>query len=130
MTEFDAATLYAGLLLLIFLGLKINVGRARSAAKVSVGDGGNESLIRAMRTQSNAVEDVPICLIGLFALAALHAPVVLIHGLGGALVIARLSHAFGLGTSSKLNFGRGFGTAVTALVMLVTAGSCLWYALT
>lgn len=130
MTQFEAATLYTGLLILLFLGLKINVGRARAGAKVSVGDGGDESLTRAMRTQANAVEDVPVSLIGLFALAGLSAPVLLIHGLGGALVVARLAHAFGLGTSSRLNFGRGFGTAVTSLVMLVTAGACVWFAVT
>lgn len=129
MNQFEAAALYTGLMVLIFLGLKINVGRVRFGAKISVGDGGNEGLMRTMRVQANAVEDVPIALIGLLALAALAAPVWLVHALGGTLVIARLLHAFGLGSSSERNFGRAAGTLGSAVVLLVTAGACIWFAL-
>ncbi|MCI4644647.1 MAG: MAPEG family protein [Hyphomonadaceae bacterium] len=129
MTQFEAATLYAGLLVLLLLALKVNTGRARGGAKITIGDGGNDSLIRAMRTHANAVEDVPITLIGIFALAGLSAPLALIHALGASLVVTRLLHALGLGRNSGTSFGRFAGTLGTLLVMLVTAGACLWFAL-
>jgi uncharacterized membrane protein YecN with MAPEG domain len=129
MTQFEAAALYIGLMVLVFLGLKLNVGRVRAGAKVSVGDGGNEGLIRAMRVQANAVEDAPVALLGLLALAGLAAPVWLIHALGGTLVVSRLLHAFGLGSSARRNLGRSVGTLGSGLVLLVTAGACVWFAL-
>ena len=42
---------------------------------------------RAIRVQGNAVEDVPVVLLGLLGLAALAAPVVLIHALGGSFLV-------------------------------------------
>ncbi len=128
MTGLEAASLYTALLILLFLGLKLNVGRARLKAKVSMGDGGDEGLIRAMRTQMNAVEDVPIILLGIFGLAFLEAPVQLVHGLGGGLVAMRLAHAVGLGGLAGAGVGRAIGTLGTAIIMVATAGSCIWFA--
>jgi hypothetical protein len=130
MTAFAAATLYFGLFGLLMLALKINVGRVRGKEKVMFGDGANEAMQRAIRAQGNAVEDVPIVLIGIAGLAALSAPVVLIHALGSSFFAARILHAIGLGGSSGSSFGRMAGTLVVLIVMLVTAGACIWYALT
>jgi uncharacterized protein len=130
MTAFAAATLYFGLFGLLMLGLKMNVGRVRSAQKVGFGDGNNEAVQRAIRVQGNAVEDVPFVLIGIAGLAALAAPVLLIHGLGASFLVGRLLHAVGLGGSSGTSFGRLFGTVISMIVMLVTSGACIWFALT
>ncbi|MEQ8299710.1 MAG: MAPEG family protein [Hyphomonas sp.] len=130
MTAFAAATLYFGLFGLLMLALKMNVGRVRSKEKVMFGDGANEAMQRAIRVQGNAVEDIPIVLIGIAGLAALSAPVVLIHALGGSFLVARILHAVGLGGSSGSSFGRLVGTLVTLIVKLVTAGACIWFALT
>ena len=130
MTSMQAATLYARLFCLFMLVLKANVGRVRTQHKVGFGDGGNQPLQRSLRVQGNAVEDVPVVLFGLLGLGALAAPALLIHGIGGSFLIGRILHAFGLGGSSGSSFGRSVGTLITALVMLVTAGSCAWYALT
>lgn len=130
MTAFAAATLYFGLFGLLILALKINVGRVRGKEKVMFGDGANEAMQRAIRVQGNAVEDVPIVLIGIAGLAALSAPVMLIHALGGSFLAGRILHAIGLGGSSGSSFGRMVGTLVTLIVQLVTAGACIWFALT
>ncbi|MEQ9436356.1 MAPEG family protein [Hyphomonas sp.] len=130
MTAFAAATLYFGLFGLLMLALKINVGRVRGKEKVMFGDGANEAMQRAIRVQGNAVEDVPIVLIGIAGLAALSAPVMLIHALGGSFLAGRILHAIGLGGSSGSSFGRMVGTLVTLIVQLVTAGACIWFALT
>lgn len=130
MTSIEAAILYAGLFIILFILLKGNVGRVRSAEKIIFGDGANERLQRAQRVQGNAVEDVPVTLIGIIGLGLLSAPVLLIHGLGALFLIGRILHAVGLGGSSGGSPGRMFGTLLSLLVMLATGGGCLWYALT
>lgn len=125
MSSIAAATLYAGLFGLFMLVLKINVGRVRTAEKIAFGDGDNEALQRAVRVQGNAVEDVPLVLIGLISLGLLDAPVLLIHGLGASFLAGRVLHAIGLGGSSGTSFGRAAGTALSALVMIITAGACI-----
>ncbi len=130
MTAFAAATLYIGLFCLLMLALKMNVGRVRSSERVNFGDGANEALQRAIRVQGNAVEDVPVVLLGLLGLAALAAPTVLIHALGGSFLLGRVLHAVGLGGSSGTSFGRLVGTLISMIVLLVTAGACIWFALT
>ncbi|RIJ24405.1 glutathione S-transferase [Henriciella barbarensis] len=129
MTSIEAAILYTGLFIILFILLKVNVGRVRSAEKIIFGDGANERLQRAQRVQGNAVEDVPVTLIGIVGLGVLSAPVLLIHGLGALFLIGRVLHAVGLGGSSGGSPGRMFGTLLTAIVMLATGISCLWFAL-
>jgi uncharacterized protein len=129
MTPIEAAIFYTGLFIILFILLKVNVGRVRSAEKIIFGDGANERLQRAQRVQGNAVEDVPVTLIGIVGLGVLSAPVLLIHGLGALFLMGRILHAVGLGGSSGGSPGRMFGTLLTAIVMLVTGVSCLWFAL-
>jgi uncharacterized membrane protein YecN with MAPEG domain len=126
----QAAVLYAGLFCLFMLLLKLNVGRVRTTQKIGFGDGGNEPMQRALRVQGNAAEDVPVVVLGLLGLGALAAPALLIHGLGAGFLLGRVLHAIGLGGSSGGRPGRMFGTLLTVIVMLVTAGACAWYALT
>jgi len=130
MTHFEAAALYVGLFVLLFLALKVNAGRVRASTKVNFGEGDNEDMIRAMRVQGNAVEDTPVTLLGIMALAALAAPIMLIHILGAGFLISRILHALGLGGAKGLGMGRLIGTMGTLIIMLVTAGSCIWFALT
>ena len=129
MTSIEAAIVYSGLFIILFILLKMNVGRVRSAEKIIFGDGANERLQRAQRVQGNAVEDVPVTLIGIVGLGVLAAPVLPIHGLGALFLIGRILHAVGLGGSSGGSPGRMFGTLLTAIVMLATGVSCLWFAL-
>ncbi|WP_300378128.1 MAPEG family protein [Henriciella sp.] len=127
MTATAAAALYAALCLVLMLALKINVGRVRQAERVMFGDDGREPLQRAQRVQGNATEDIPITLIGLFALAFLGGPVWLVHTLGALFFFGRILHAIGLGGSSGGSFGRMWGTVLTLLVMLATALACFWF---
>ncbi len=130
MTPIAAVTLYLGLFGLLMLALKLNVGRVRTSQKVGFGDGNNEAVQRAIRVQGNAVEDVPIVLLGLIGLALMDAPVLLIHGLGGSFFVGRVLHAVGLGGSSGASFGRFAGTLLPLLVIIITAGACIWFAVT
>lgn len=130
MTSIEAAVLYAGLNVLLFFALKANVSRVRIGEKILFGDGANDRMQRALRVQGNAVEDVPVTLIGIVGLGLLDAPVWLVHGLGAAFLLARILHAVGLGGSSGGSPGRMIGTLLSVMVMLATGLACLWFALT
>ncbi len=120
---------YAGLLGLLYLVLCWRVVALRRTHAIGMGDGGNESLARAIRVQANFNEYVPLILVLLFVLAATGASRYLIDALGIALVIGRLLHAQGLGRVSGRSFGREVGTGLTWLVLAVAALAALAKAL-
>lgn len=130
MTPITAATLYLGLFGLLMVILKLNVGRVRASKKINLGDGNDEAMQRAIRVQGNAVEDVPVVLLGLLGLGLLDAPVMLIHALGATFLVARILHAVGLGGMPGAGVGRLIGTLLSLILMLATAGTCIWFAVT
>lgn len=130
MTQIEAAGLITGLFVLMFAVLKGNVGRVRVKTKTDLGDGGNDAMVRAIRAQGNAVEDVPIFLIGLWALAFLQAPTALVLGFGVFFLIARILHALGLGGMSGMGFGRLVGTIMSVFGTFAMAGCVIYFALT
>ena len=73
--------LYTGLFILLLLALAANVVRNRLSGHVSLGDGGNPSLQKAVRAHGNATEYVPIVLIGLAVLENLGTSAVINRGL-------------------------------------------------
>jgi len=108
-------SLYAGLLALLLFALSMQVIRQRWRARVSLGDGGDSQLGRAIRAQGNFAEYVPMAVI-LLALSELaSAPDVALHGLGGALLAARVMHAIGL--IRRVSILRRLGTGITFLVL-------------
>jgi uncharacterized membrane protein YecN with MAPEG domain len=123
-----ATILYAGLLGLIAFALAVNVSRTRASVGIVVGDGGNAKLVQAIRAHASLIEYVPLCLILLGLLEMAHAPRGLLHGLGIALILARLLHAQGLLSSDPGNaFGRKSGAGLQYLVLLVGAAACTYY---
>jgi uncharacterized membrane protein YecN with MAPEG domain len=127
MTMLTATVFYAGLLGLLALALAIRVSRTRAATKIPLGDGGNETMQRAIRAHANFIEFVPLCLILIGLLEMAHAPRWLVHGLGIALVIARLLHAWGMSQASGPSLGRNAGAGLQYLVLLVAAAVCTYY---
>jgi len=112
---------YAGVLGLIAVGLSVVVVRRRVANKVSFGSGGNPDLERAIRAHGNFTEYVPLILLLLLLLAAGGTSAYLLHGLGIALVLARLAHAQGLLGSPGESRGRTIGVALTWTVLVVAS---------
>ena len=115
----------AAALLHIWLGMR--VARVRAQFKISIGDGGNEALIRRMRAHANYHENAPILviLVGLLELAGadnriLWAAVILF-------VLSRIAHGFGMDRLSPSRF-RAIGSIGTSIVMLGLAGWALSYA--
>jgi len=114
-------TLYVSLSALLLLVLSYKVVRFRQTLHVSLGDGGHSELDRAIRVQANFVEYVPIALLLMF-LAELNAMNPwLLHLAGGSLFVARVLHAWGLGSKSGTSFGRFYGILITWIVLLCMA---------
>ena len=109
--------LYAAMFGLILIPITLRVGFRRLATNIYFLDGGDEILLRRIRSHANFLEYVPITLI-LMALCELSAasPIYL-HGLGGLLLASRLTHYFTLNISPL--------AATRALSMLGTFGAIL-----
>ena len=114
---FRVTALYAGLNGLILLVLAIRVARQRGISKVGIGTGGDAALERAFRIHGNAVENIPIVLILLGLAEACGSSLVLLHGMGIALTLGRLLHAWGLMRSPNESFGRAAGISLTWLAL-------------
>ncbi|MEM9784431.1 MAG: MAPEG family protein [Pseudomonadota bacterium] len=83
---------YAGLLTLwlVFLSAAVIMRRRRLA--VSLGHGGNDTLLHAVRAHGNAVETVPLALVGMALSETLGTPGWLLHLLGIGLMVGRVAH--------------------------------------
>lgn len=105
----------AGGAALINLWLAIRIGQVRTKEKISVGDGGNESLIRRMRAHSNFAEFVPIVLIlfGLIEMAT--GTSIWLWVAGGLFLVGRIGHGIGM---DGWSLGRGAGIMITMLATL------------
>ena len=113
--------LYAGILGLMSIGIAGIAGRLRGQTKISIGSGGNQEMLLAMRRHSNFIETVPLALILIAVLEMASAPILAIHGFGIALVVFRLCHAFGLKPDTIQGAGRVIGAGGSALLVLVTS---------
>ena len=117
--------LYAGLLAPLFVLLSVRVIALRYSGQVALGDGGNALLARRVRVQANFAEYVPLGLILLGLSDSLGAPALLLHALGLALLVGRLSHAWGMSQPREVLPFRATGMALTFSMLLVGAVTCL-----
>ena len=116
--------LYAGSLALWFLVLSYRVvGRRR--AGVSLGDSGDPGMLRVVRGHANFAEYVPLGLIMLAILELGGTSLLVLHGLGLALLAGRLLHGYALSFTQQFAFGRFWGTLSTYGVLVVEALLCL-----
>jgi uncharacterized membrane protein YecN with MAPEG domain len=127
MSPSQAAAMNIGLLILMMLGLKMYVGARRGQMKLPSGET-NAEFNRATRVQLNAVEDVPVLMVGIAGLAMLGMPAWYIHMCGLVLLVSRVLHAYGLAASGGFSIGRAVGTMGTLLVFLAIAGALLVHA--
>ncbi|MBL8709496.1 MAG: MAPEG family protein [Rhodospirillaceae bacterium] len=96
MPAITVTPLYAGLLALLFLVLSQRAIGARRKARVALGPGNDPALLRALRVHGNFAEYVPLALVLLMLLELQLVPALLLHGLGLALLLARVIHAIGV----------------------------------
>lgn len=127
MSPAQAAAMNIGLLILMMLGLKMYVGARRGQMKLPSGESTPE-FNRVTRVQLNAVEDVPVLMVGIAGLAMLGMPAWYIHMCGLVLLVSRVLHATGLAGSGGFSIGRAVGTVGTMLTYLAIAGALLVHA--
>ena len=108
----------AGAAALINIWLMIRVGQVRSSEKVSIGDGGNENVIRRMRAHSNYIESAPfvVLLVAAIELASTTSPTWL-WIVSGLYLLGRVAHGVGM-DNGKFGKGRMVGTIITMLTLL------------
>ncbi len=108
----------AAVLLHIWLALRCSMVRIRN--KVSVGDGGNPSMLVRMRAHANFIENTPLFLILLGLIEMADGSARWLWGAGILFILARIAHAFGMDRPSP-NPLRAGGMFATILVLLTLA---------
>lgn len=91
----------ASILGALYIRLSLNVIGYRRQYGVSVGDGGEEDLLRAIRAQGNLAEYAPVALILLACLEMNAAPWWLTAALAAAFVVGRVLHPLGMKTANS-----------------------------
>jgi uncharacterized protein len=117
--------LYAALLAILFVALSVRTLLLRRRLKIGLGDAGNEVMLRAMRVHSNFAEYVPFGLLMIHLVEMQGAPAWRLHAWGVALLVGRLSHAWGVSRSPEKFVFRVVGMTLTFTTLL----SCATYLL-
>ena len=115
------AGLYAGILALLLVVLAARIIRLRWKLRLGLGDGGDRTMLRAVRAHGNATEYLPITLLLLLVAELNHASPVLLHTGGCVFVVSRVLHAIGLTRSGGPSCPRTVGTVGTVTVVVVLA---------
>jgi len=124
------AGLTGGILIIMQSVLMVWTGIGRGKYKVAIGVGDVVQMEMRVRTHGNLAENAAIFVIGL-ALLELSAmnPLVLM-GLGGTFVLARIAHIIGMGfIEPSANKPRALGTIVTATISMATGCLLIWQVL-
>jgi len=103
-------------MLSIMLALKVISIRRRE--KISVGDGGNDELLRAIRAQSNLLEYAPLMLILLACAEINGVHWLVLLPLAALFVAGRVLHPAGIKSASSPGSARVMGMQLTLVSML------------
>jgi uncharacterized membrane protein YecN with MAPEG domain len=118
-------TLYAGILGLLYIALSVYVIKDRFKYGVSLGDAGNDDMVKRIRAHANFIEYVPFALILIILAEFEGTSEVIIHTLCASLVAGRLMHSFGLLNKSVGSIGRRGGMLLTFVVIVASALLCI-----
>ena len=118
-------SLYAALLSVVFVILSVRVIRLRRDGGIGLGDGGERTLLRAIRAHGNFSEYVPLALLLMLLAELSHRPPWIIHALGVLLLLGRGLHAAGLSRQPDWAFGRVAGMACTLIGLIASATAAM-----
>ena len=116
----------AGILLILQMLLAFTVSGARGQKDVWVGDGGQDSLLRAIRLHGNFAENAGIFVAGFTLLELSKFSPTLLAVLCAAFILARLAHAVGLSQANTGNAFRLFGGVGTYFIGLALGAALIW----
>jgi len=113
--------------LIVNFWLSMRCGKVRAAAKVSVGDGGHDLLMRRMRAQLNFAEQVPLILIAIGLVEAADKGGVWLAPAGAVFMLGRIAHAIGMDGAFKAGrpIGMLTGMLLTLALVVVAVGASL-----
>jgi len=117
--------LYGSLNAIFNVILAVRVSGARRRGKKSIGTDGNEVVLLANRVHGNNAEYVPLAIVMLLVVELAGGSSNVLHAMGGALLLARFAHAFGLPRPAP-NPYRVMGMVGTWLVILGASGYAIY----
>ncbi len=122
--------LYASALAFYFVAWAFHVSFTRAATGVRTGDGGNPTMLTAMRRHGNMAEFMPFALLmmALGEAGGLSAP--WLHASGLLLVLGRVVHPFGITNDGGPVAARVVGQLATYAATLIPAAAILLASLT
>jgi uncharacterized membrane protein YecN with MAPEG domain len=112
---------YAALLALLFIFLSKRVITTRREERVSIGDGNNPRLCRAIAVHNNFAQYVPFALLLITFVELSAAPVWLVHLLGLLLLAGRVLHVYGVGREPENFRMRTWAMVLTFTVLAIAA---------
>ncbi|MGB0671495.1 MAG: MAPEG family protein [Rhodospirillales bacterium] len=118
--------LYAAVLALVFVVLSLRVIGRRRQARVALGPGDDQTLMRRIRAHGNFAEYAPMVLVLMLVceFQGVSAPV--LHGLGIAFLAGRLLHAANLSSEGEVIRLRVVAMMLTFTVLVTGALLALW----
>lgn len=120
-----ASVLVACVILKLILVGKVT--KARIAAEVALGDGGNRQLNVAIRAHANLLENAPFAILLILVAELQGANQWLLAALGLVFVLSRIAHAWGfIRSGGETHPGRYWGTLLSWLTLVVLSGLVLW----
>jgi uncharacterized protein len=122
MTPIPVTLLTAAAAVALNTWLGSRIGQLRREHKISVGDAGNEALLRRMRAQANFIENTPLFLILLAGLELSGGVRWALAFLAVLFVLARIAHGFGM-EGGPLGRWRTIGIMAS---FLATAALAIW----
>jgi uncharacterized membrane protein YecN with MAPEG domain len=115
-----------GVLLIIQIVLAAATSSARGKNNVSIGDGGNDSVLRALRRHGNFAENAGIFLAGFTILELSRLNNLALIALCSLFLFFRIVHAIGLSKPDTRNGFRLVGGLGTYLAGLVVGALMIW----
>ena len=112
---------YTAIFGLMFIYLSLRVIKQRHSAKVSIGDGDNPALRKAIAVHNNFSQYVPLALLLIAFVELNHAPAIYTHGLCACLLVGRVAHAYGLAQPIQVMKLRQIGVLLTFGVIIIAA---------
>jgi uncharacterized membrane protein YecN with MAPEG domain len=112
------SALTAGVLIILQMALMVSVVSGRRNNRQSLGDGGHNELLRAIRRHGNLAENAGIFIAGFALLELLNGGRLVLEVMCSAFVLGRISHVIGLSLKQTVNAFRVAGVATTIAVGL------------
>ncbi len=102
-----------GILGLLFLWHASRIIKVRASLKLGLGDGGEESMVRKIRTHANFAEYTPLLLVMLLLLEIANLPAALLWGFAALIIGGRMVHAYGMLPVGGIMWARTAGMVAT-----------------